>query len=80
MFHKVVSTPFQKLRDNFMSLKHTAEEKEVGKNPPVTEFHPQALGIGTIFPCKTGHTSNVRKIRDGLTPTHWKTRKIHYLY
>lgn len=78
--HKVVSTPSQKLRDNFMSLKYAAEEKEFGKNPPITEFHPWVLGTGTIFPCTTGHMLNVRKIRNGLTPTHWETRKIHYLY
>lgn len=53
--HKEVSTPFQKLRDNFMSLKHAAEEKEVGKNPSITEFHPQVLGTGSILPCKTWH-------------------------
>lgn len=77
--HKVVSTLFQKLRDNFTSLKYASEEKEVGKNPPITEFHTQVLGTGTIFPCKTGHALNVRKIKDGLTPTHWKTRNTHYL-
>lgn len=61
-----------------MPLKYAAEEKQVGKNPPITEFYPQVLGIGTIFPCKTGHVLNIGKIRDGLTPTHWQTRKILY--
>lgn len=60
-------------------FKYAAKEKEAGKNPPIAEFHPQVLGTGTMFPCKTGHTSNTGKIRDYVAPTHWKTRKIHYL-